>query len=476
MRYDAIVIGSGQAGSPLSEDLADHGWTVALIEKAHLGGTCINTGCTPTKTMIASAQVAHYARNALRWGVRTGEVQVDLPRIVARKDEIVQRFRGGKQSAVESRERLHLHRGAARFLDRHRITVQDQVLEGDRIFINTGTRPEIPSIQGLESVTHLTNATLMELTHVPEHLVVIGGGYIGLEFGQMFRRFGSRVTIVHRGDAVLSREDDDVAMELQKALEAEGLQFFLKTRPIRVAAKGGKIEVTLDAGGGTQVVTGSHLLVATGRRPDTHDLGLDHAGVETDARGYIQVNDRLETNVPGIWALGDVKGGPAFTHISYNDYQIVLGNLVDGKDLTIRDRIVPYSVFTDPQLGRVGMTEREARATGRRLKIGKIPMAWVARAIERDETAGLMKLVVDAESDRILGAAILGTEGGELVQILGALMLARAPYTLLKGAVYIHPTLAEGFYALMDDVKPVDEPAAGRDGSGTSPRAQGRSE
>ncbi|HYL79731.1 MAG TPA: mercuric reductase [Candidatus Acidoferrum sp.] len=456
VKYDAIVIGSGQAGNPLAEDLADHGWTVALIEKAHLGGTCINTGCTPTKTMIACAQVAHYARNAARWGVRTGEVVVDLRRIVERKKEIVQRFRDGKQSGVDSRERIRLYRGPARFLEPHRIAVAEQQLEAPRIFINTGTRPGIPSIQGLESVAYLTNESLMELTEVPEHLVVIGGGYIGLEFGQMFRRFGSRVTVVHRGDALLAREDDDVAEELQKALEAEGLQFLLNARPTRVAARSGKIEVTVEAGGGARLVTGSHLLLASGRLPNTDDLGLETAGVKIDTRGFIQVNDKLESNVPGIWALGDVKGGPAFTHISYNDYQIVFGNLMEGKDLTIRDRIVPYSLFTDPQLGRVGMTEREARATGRRLKIGKIPMAWVARAIERDETAGLMKLVVEADSDRILGAAILGTEGGELIQILGALMLAQAPYTVLKGAIYIHPTLAEGFYALMDDVKPVD--------------------
>ena len=296
----------------------------------------------------------------------------------------------------------------------------------------------------------------MELTQLPKHLIVIGGGYIGLEFGQMFRRFGSQVTVVHRGEALLTREDPDIAGELQKALEAEDIRFLLKARPTRVAAKGGKIVVTVEAGGASQRVAGSHLLVATGRRPNTDDLGLEHAGVETDPRGFIKVNGRLETNVPGVWALGDVKGGPAFTHISYNDYQIVFGNLMDGKDLTIRDRLVPYSVFTDPQLGRVGMTEREARATGRKLKIGKIPMTSVARAIERDETAGLMKLVVDAVSDRILGAAILGSEGGELVQLLGTLMLTRSPYTLLKGAVYIHPTLAEGFYALMDDVKPVE--------------------
>ena len=456
MKYDAIVIGSGQAGNPLSQDLADRGWTVALIEKEHLGGTCINTGCTPTKTMVASAQVAHYARNAAKWGVRTGEVGVDLRQIVARKDGIVQRFRSGKQEAVESRKTLHLYRGHARFLDARRVKVGEDALESERIFINTGTRPEIPRIDGLDGVKYLTNATLMELTELPEHLLVLGGGYIGLEFGQMFRRFGSRVTIVHRSEQILPREDADVAGELQKALEGEGMRFLLNARTTRVATTNGQVALTLEAGGAPQTLSGSHLLIATGRRPNSDDLGLEQTGVETDKRGFIKVNGRLETTIPGIWALGDVKGGPAFTHISYHDYQILYANLTGGTRLTIDDRLVPYSVFTDPQLGRVGMTEREARAAGRRLKIGKIPMTWVARAIERDETGGLMKLVVEAESDRVLGAAILSTEGGELIQILSTLMLAEAPYTLLKGAIYIHPTLAEGFYALMDEVKPAE--------------------
>ncbi len=456
MKYDAIIIGSGQAGNPLSESLTDQGWTLALIEKAHLGGTCINTGCTPTKTMVASAQVAHYARNAARWGVHTGEVRVDLAKIVNRKDEIVHRFRSGHQHKVDSRENLHLYRGHARFLSPYRIAVGQDLLESERIFINTGTRPEIPRIEGLDGVNYLTNATLMEVTDLPEHLVVLGGGYIGLEFGQMFLRFGSRVTVIHRGSEILTREDPDVAGELQKALEAEGMRFVLNSRTTRVARNDGQIALTVDAADGPKIVAGSHLLVATGRRPNTDDLGLDEAGVETDKRGFIKVNGRLETNVPGIWALGDVKGGPAFTHISYDDYQIVYGNLIEGRNLTIENRLVPYSVFTDPQLGRVGMTEKEARATGRKLKIGQIPMSWVARAIERDETAGLMKLIVDAETDRILGAAILATEGGELIQILGAVMLTGAPYTILKGAIYIHPTLAEGFFSLMDDVKPVD--------------------
>jgi pyruvate/2-oxoglutarate dehydrogenase complex dihydrolipoamide dehydrogenase (E3) component len=456
MNYDAIIIGSGQAGNPLSESLTDQGLKVALIEKAHLGGTCINTGCTPTKTMVASAQVAYYARNAARWGVHTGEVRVDLPKIVARKDAIVRSFRSGHERKVESRDNLHLYRGQARFVGPRQVAVGEHVLESERIFINTGTRTDLPRLEGLDQVNYLTNATLMEVTELPEHLLVLGGGYIGLEFGQMFLRFGSRVTVVHRGTEILTREDPDVAGELQKALETEGMRFVLNARTTRVAMQNGRIALSLDAGNGAQTLTGSHLLVATGRRPNTDDLGLDAAGVETDTRGFIKVNSRLETSVPGIWALGDVKGGPAFTHISYDDYQIVYGNLWEGKNLTTQNRLVPYSVFTDPQLGRVGMTEREARATGRKLKIGKIPMAWVARAIERDETAGLMKLIVDAETDRILGAAVLATEGGELVQLLGAVMLAGAPYTILKGAIYIHPTLAEGFFSLMDDVRPAE--------------------
>ncbi|MBZ0167966.1 dihydrolipoyl dehydrogenase [Candidatus Methylomirabilis lanthanidiphila] len=454
MTYDAIVIGSGQGGNPLSHKLADLGWRVALIEKEHLGGTCINTGCTPTKTMVASAQVAHYARHAARWGVRTGEVSVDLARIMARKDAIVQSFRSGQERKVDQRPNLDLHRGHARFIGPHAIQVGAETLEGERIFVNTGTRPEIPRIEGLDGTAYLTNATIMELRELPEHLLVLGGGYIGLEFGQMFRRFGSRVTIVHRGDEILTREDPDVAAELQKLLEGEGVSFVLRARTNRVQHANGQIALMLDVDGDSQTVSGSHLLVATGRRPNTDDLGLEQAGVQTDAKGYIPVNGRLETNVPGIWALGDVKGGPAFTHISYNDYQILYANLVEGKNVTIDHRIVPYSVFTDPQLGRVGITEKDARAKGHSLKIGKIPMSWVARAIERDETGGFMKLIVDAGDDRILGAAILATEGGELIQMLGTLMLAGLPYTLLKGAIYIHPTLAEGFFTLMEEVKP----------------------
>jgi pyruvate/2-oxoglutarate dehydrogenase complex dihydrolipoamide dehydrogenase (E3) component len=455
-QYDAIVIGSGQAGNPLSQKLADRGWAVALIEREHLGGTCVNTGCTPTKTMIASAQVAHYARNAGKWGVRAGEVRVDLSRVVARKDQVVEQWRSGQERKVQERKTLHLYRGHARFIGPHQVRVGEEVLESERIFIDTGTRPDLPLLEGLGGIDYLDNASIMRLTEVPDHLLVLGGGYVGLEFGQMFSRFGSRVTIVHRDHQLLPREDADVAGALQHALEGEGLRFVLGATTTRAEKQDGRVALTVEAGGTTETVRGSHLLVATGRRPNTDDLGLQYAGVQTDSRGFIRVNNRLETSVPGVWALGDVKGGPAFTHISYNDYQIVYANLMEGKALTTDNRLVPYAVFTDPQLGRVGLTEKEARAAGRRLKVGKVPMAWVARAIERDETAGLMKLVVDADTDRILGAAILASEGGELVQILHAVMLAGAPYTLLKGAIYIHPTLAEGFWTLMEEVKLVN--------------------
>ena len=454
MRFDAIVIGSGQAGNPLSFALVDHGWKVALIEKAELGGTCVNTGCTPTKTMIASAQVAHYARNASRWGVRAGEVSVDLAAVIARKNAVVHQFRSGNEKQVDARQNLHLFRGQAKFLSPHSIQAGSDVLESERIFINAGTRPDMPKLPGLDTVGYFTNESLMETTEIPEHLLVLGGGYIGLEFGQMFRRFGSRVTVIHRGNQLLQREDADIATALQKALEADGIEFRLDAQSTKVEKRNGGISLTFQAKQGPKSISGSHLLSATGRVPNTDTLDIEKAGIELDSHGYIKVNPRLETSVPGIWALGDIKGGPAFTHISYNDFQIVCANLIEGKNLSIANRYVPYSLFTDPQMGRVGLTEKEARASGKKLKIGAFPMSGVSRAIERNETAGLMKIIIDAENDRILGAAILGIEGGETVQILGALMLAGAPYTVLRGAVFIHPTLAEGFFRLMESVMP----------------------
>jgi len=455
MKYNAIIIGSGQAGNPFAFRLADLGWSVALIEKRSLGGTCINVGCTPTKTMVHRAQVTHYARNAARWGVNCSGLSVDLAKIVAQKDEIVLSFRGGLQRRVDERKNLRLYRSPARFVGPHQIQVGEELLESEKIFINTGGRASIPAISGLRDVPFLTNESIMQLTAIPEHLLVLGGGYIGLEFGQMFRRYGSRVTIVHHGPQIVPREDPEIAAELQRALEAEGLEFVLNAGTESVRRNNGTITLSAKLAAGTREVTGSHLLVATGRIPNTDDLGLEKAGVATNKDGSIKVNFRLETSVPGIWALGDCKGGPAFTHISYNDFQIVYANLVEGKNLSVENRLVPYCVFTDPQLGGVGLTEKEARGKGYKLKIGRLPMTHVARALERGETAGLMKIVVDAANDRILGASILASEGGELVQILGTMMLANQPYTLLKGAVYIHPTLAEGFFSLMEDVKPV---------------------
>ena len=429
----------------MSYRLADLGWKVALIEKGNVGGTCINTGCTPTKTMVHRAQIAHYARNATRWGVRADNVTVDLPAIVAQKDEVVTRFRGGIQRKIGLHPNIRRYTGQARFTNARQVQVGDTLLESEKIFINAGGRPIIPDIPGFNPAHVLTNESMMELKELPEHLIVLGGGYIGLEFGQMFRRFGSRVSILHNQAQIVPREDPEIAAELQKILEGEGIGFHLNIHATGVEQKTGSISVSMLTPGEPMTISGSHLLAAVGRRPNTDDLGLDKAGVETDKSGFIRVNSRLETNVPGIWALGDVKGGPAFTHISYNDFQIIDGNLTQGKNLTIENRIVPYCVFTDPQLGGVGMTEKEARATGRKLKIGSIPMSYVARAIERNETAGIMKVIVDAATDRILGAAILASEGGELIHVLYTLMLANLPYTLLKGACLFIPPWPKDF-------------------------------
>lgn len=456
-KYDAVVLGSGQGGNPLAQKLAEQGHRVALIESDHLGGTCINTGCTPTKAMVASAQVAHYVRNAARWGVQVGDFGVDLPAILRRKNEIVGSFRSGWQKKFDGNDHLKLYRAHARFIGPKQIQARDDTIEGNRIFIDTGAKPTIPPIEGLDSVPYLTNVSLLELEDLPAHLLVLGGGYVGLEFGQMFRRFGSDVTVIQSAEHILPNEDTDITDELRRCLEEEGIKVLVSTRATRVRGRSGSMEVSVETPTGSQLLKGTHLLVATGRTPQTADLDLSKTGVESNPKGYIKVNERLETTAPGIWAIGDVTGGPAFTHISYNDFQIVYANIYEGQHLSTSDRIVPYAVYTDPALGRVGLTEKAARAQGRKLKIGTKPLSSVARAIERAETAGMMKLVVDADTDRVLGASILSAEGGELVQIIGTLMLADKPYTLLKGAIYIHPTLAEGFFGLMDSVKPVSE-------------------
>ncbi|MBV8897999.1 MAG: mercuric reductase [Acidobacteriaceae bacterium] len=456
LQYDSIIVGSGQGGNPLAQQFAARGEKVALVEFGPLGGTCINTGCTPTKTMVASAQVAHYARNGMRWGVHTGDVWVDMRAVLERKNKVVREFRSGWEKKVDQEGKPQLIRGRARFTGMKQLEVDGRTLEAKRIFIDTGARPAIPNIPGLTALPFLTNASILELDVLPRHLVVLGGGYIGLEFGQMFRRFGSEVTVIQSADRILPNEDEDVITELRRCLEAEGMKIHVGARAVAARGTEGSIELVVAMGDETETVSGSHLLVAAGRVPNTNELALEKTGVKTNEKGFIVVNERLETTAPDIWAIGDVTGGPAFTHISYNDFQIIFGNLFEGKDLKTSTRIVPYAVYTDPTLGRVGVTEQAARNEGRRLKIGKVQMTHVARAIERDETQGFMKLVVDAATDRVLGAAILSVEGGELVQILSTLMLAEKPYTLLKGAIYIHPTLAEGFFGLMDSVKEVD--------------------
>ncbi len=454
--FDAVIIGSGQGGNPLGQQLAKRGEKVALIERRYLGGTCVNTGCTPTKTMIASALVAHYARDGSRWGVHASDVQVDLPAILRRKDEIVLGSRSGWEKKVDGEGEPRLYREDGVFTSPKQLQAGDSVVEGKRIFIDTGARAALPVISGLEKVPYLTNESILELQDIPRQLLVLGAGYVGLEFAQMFRRFGSDVTVIQNGPQILPKEDEDITDELQEALEAEGIRFHLNSRAIRAEGMEGDLRLSVETDGSSQTVSGSHLLVAAGRKPNTENLGLEKAGIELDSHGFIKVNDRLETSAENVWALGDVTGGPAFTHISYNDFQIIYGNLYEGKSLSTKTRLVPYAVFTDPSLGRVGMTEKEARRDGRKLKIGKMPVTSVARARERAETRGLMKVIVDAENDFVLGAAILSPDGDELVQILSTLMLAQKPYTLLKGAIYIHPTMAEGFFTLMDSVEPVD--------------------
>ncbi len=448
IHYDVIVIGSGQAGGPLATAFAQDGHKTAIIEREHIGGTCINEGCTPTKTMVASARVAYLARRGADYGVQTGPVSVDMAVVRKRKRDIVESFRGGSQRRLEATEGLDLLMGEARFVGPKAIEVrlqsgEVQQLSGEKIFINTGARPMLPPIEGIESVPVLNSTTIMELDTVPEHLVVLGGGYVGLEFAQMFRRFGSRVTVVQRGGQLLPREDADVAENLTDILREDGIEVLLKTTALRMAPVAQGIEVIVRTSEGERTLTGSHLLAAVGRIPNSDRLYLDAAGVVTDKRGFVQVNDRLETNVPGIYGLGDVKGGPEFTHISYDDFRVIRTNLLEHGQASIKDRLLLYTVFTDPQLGRVGLTETEAREQGRKIKVAKMPMSYVARALEVDESRGMMKAIVDAETGQILGAAVLGVEGGEVMAMFEIAMLGKLAYPVLRDGVFAHPTLAE---------------------------------
>lgn len=445
--YQAIVIGSGQGGTPLSIALAQAGRKTVLVESRHVGGTCVNEGCTPTKTMVASARVAYLAGRAENYGVRGCKVAIDQSRVRERKRAIVESFRSGSESRIRKTQGLELIMGTARFIGPKSIEVEangkTRQLTAENIFISTGTRARRPSIEGLNTVPFLDNVSIMELGDVPEHLVILGGGYIGVEFGQMFRRFGSRVTIVHPHSQVLTGEDVDVADEMGKILRRDGVELLLESKALRVGTKGSGIEIEVGNKHGAQNLTASHLLIAVGRTPNTDHLNLKAAGVETDERGFIKANDRLETTVSGIYVLGDVKGGPAFTHIAYDDYRIIRSNLLAGQNRTIRERIVPYTIFTDPQLGRVGLTEAEAESKGLDIAIAKMAMTQVARALELDETRGFIKVVVDITTEQILGAAVLSVEGGEVMSMIEIAMMGRVPYPALRDGVFAHPTLAE---------------------------------
>ncbi len=447
-QYDAVVIGSGQGGTPLSKALAKAGWKTALIEREYIGGTCINVGCTPTKTMFNSARVAYLARRSADYGVHSGAVAVNISEVRARKQKVVNSFRDGGLRGIEKTAGLDLLTGEARFTAPSSLEVRmnnggKELLNAGKIFINTGGRPSRPEIEGLGSVPYLDSSSIMELDQLPEHLLVIGGGYIGLEFGQMFRRFGSQVTIVHRGDWLLAREDQDVADEIARIFREDGIALLLNSEVARVNSVDGFTRLTVRTPQGEQTVSGSHLLVAVGRTPNTERLNLEAAGVETDQRGFVKVNARLESNVPGIYALGDVNGGPQFTHISYDDFRIIRTSLIEGGEATPKERLVPYTVFIDPQLGRVGLSETEARDRGLNIRVARLPMTSVARAIEMSETRGFIKAVVDADTNQILGFTVLGVEGGELMAMAEIAMMGRVPYTVLKEAIFAHPTMAE---------------------------------
>ncbi len=452
-KVDALVIGAGQAGVPLARELAGAGRRTVLIERVHVGGTCVNEGCTPTKTMVASARVAHLARRAADYGVATGPVGVDLVRVRARKRAIVDSFRRGSQERLERTPGLELIFGEARFTGPRTVAADGRSFEAGVVFINTGGRPVAPDVEGLERVAPLDSTSIMELDRAPEHLLVLGGGYVGLEFAQMFRRFGSRVTVVQRGRQLLPLEDEEIATAVLELLREDGVEVLLESTARCAAPDPAGVRLEVATAGGRRTLVGSHVLLAAGRAPNTDDLGLGAAGVTTDARGYVQVNSRLETSVPGVYALGDVKGGPAFTHVSYDDFRVIRTNLLQGGDATTDGRLVPYTVFLDPQLGRVGLSEREARAQGRRYRVARMPMAQVARALETDESRGVMKVLVDADSGRLLGAAVLGMEGGELMAMLQLAMMGNLTYDSLRDAVFAHPTLAESLNNLFTSLE-----------------------
>jgi pyruvate/2-oxoglutarate dehydrogenase complex dihydrolipoamide dehydrogenase (E3) component len=453
--FDAIIIGAGQAGPSLAGRLTGAGMSVAMIERHLFGGTCVNTGCTPTKTLVASAVVAHQARRAMEYGIRLGgDVSVDLPSVKKRKDAVVAKSRNGVEGWLRTMDRCTVFNGHARFVSPHEVRVGNAVLHGKRIFINVGGRAVLPTLRGVDSVPHLNNTSILELETLPKHLIVVGGSYIGLEFAQVYRRFGSAVTVIEKGPRLTWREDADVCAEIEKILVNEGVVVRTGAECVHFEKRGDQIVAGVECSVGDPEVIGSHVLLAVGRRPNTDDLGLEHAGVAVDHNGHILVDDELKTNVPGIWALGDCNGKGAFTHTSYNDFEIVAANLLDGGSRKVSDRIACYGLFIDPPLGRVGLTESAARAAGHNIRIASRPMTRVARAVEKGESQGLMKVVVDADSQQILGAAILGVGGDEAVHGILDTMSAQAPYTLLKNTMHIHPTVAELIPTILGELRP----------------------
>ncbi len=456
--YNAIVIGTGQSGVPLAEMLAGKGWKTAIIERYLVGGSCINYGCTPSKTMQASSNVVHLAKNADVYGVHNSNVELNLAEVISRKQKVVDSFREGLENGIKETENLKLIRGEAEFTDKKLIRIKlneggDETITADKIFINTGGSPSIPQIKGIDTVNYLTSTTIMELEEKPSHLMILGGGYIGLEFGQMFRRFGSEVTIIERGPQLLSREDEDIVAELEKILRNEGINILKNTSPVEISkTEDGNVKLKMTSDGKETYLTGSHLLIAAGRKPNTESLNLKAAGIKTDKRGYIKVNTKLQTNVDGIYAIGDVKGGPAFTHISYDDFRVIRDNFFGNKTHTIRNRFVPYTIFVDPQLGRVGMTEKEARDKNLKYKVAKMEMSHVSRAKELGELSGIMKALVDAASGKILGCAILGVDGGEIAAMIEIAMMGNLKYTDLKEGIFTHPALAESLNNLFGKI------------------------
>jgi len=458
--YDAIVIGAGQAGPSLAKRLANAGMKVAFVERHKFGGTCVNTGCTPTKAMVASAYAAHLARRGAEYGVNiAGEISVNMKNVKARKDAIVDASASGVEAGLRGNSNITVHVGHARFQSATEVSVAGNLLTAPKIFINVGCRAIVPDMPGINQISYLTNSSMMDVDFLPRHLVIVGGSYVGLEFGQMFRRFGSEVTIIEMAPRLIKREDPDISQAVKEIIEKEGVEVRLNAKCIAFRKSADDIAAGVHCEQGSPEVIGSHVLLAVGRRPNTDDLGIEKAGVATDKHGYIVVDDQLRTNVSGIWALGDCNGRGAFTHSSYNDYEIVAANLLDNDPRRVSDRITTYGLFIDPPLGRAGMTEADALSSGRTVLLGKRPMTRIARAIEKGETQGFMKVMVDAATKEILGAAVLGPGGDEAVHCVLDVMYAKKPYAVIQRAVHIHPTIAELIPTILGELKPLQKTA-----------------